>query len=145
MSITLSDSAAARVNTFLANRGKGFGLRLGVRTSGCSGMAYVLEFVDEPTPEDIVFEDKGVKVVVDGKSLQFLDGTQLDFVKEGLNEGFKFTNPNVKDECGCGGRLRVGFVLPDSPLSRRIAALRMLWITSPSLACLPVINSIPRR
>ena len=98
MSITLSDSAAARVNTFLANRGKGFGLRLGVRTSGCSGMAYVLEFVDEPTPEDIVFEDKGVKVVVDGKSLQFLDGTQLDFVKEGLNEGFKFTNPNVKDE-----------------------------------------------
>ena len=91
MSITLSDSAAARVNTFLANRGKGFGLRLGVRTSGCSGMAYVLEFVDEPTPEDIVFEDKGVKVVVDGKSLQFLDGTQLDFVKEGLNEGFKFT------------------------------------------------------
>ena len=100
MSITLSDSAAARVNTFLANRGKGFGLRLGVRTSGCSGMAYVL-------PEDIVFEDKGVKVVVDGKSLQFLDGTQLDFVKEGLNEGFKFTNPNVKDECGCGESFHV--------------------------------------
>ena len=97
MSITLSDSAAARVNTFLANRG----------TSGCSGMAYVLEFVDEPTPEDIVFEDKGVKVVVDGKSLQFLDGTQLDFVKEGLNEGFKFTNPNVKDECGCGESFHV--------------------------------------
>lgn len=87
MSISLSDSAAARVNTFLANRGKGFGLRLGVRTSGCSGMAYVLEFVDAPTEEDTVFEDKGVKVVVDGKSLQFLDGTQLDFVKEGLNEG----------------------------------------------------------
>ena len=83
------------------------GLRLGVRTSGCSGMAYVLEFVDEPTPEDIVFEDKGVKVVVDGKSLQFLDGTQLDFVKEGLNEGFKFTNPNVKDECGCGESFHV--------------------------------------
>ena len=80
MSITLSDSAAARVNTFLANRGKGFGLRLGVRTSGCSGMAYVL---------------------------QFLDGTQLDFVKEGLNEGFKFTNPNVKDECGCGESFHV--------------------------------------
>ena len=88
MSITLSDSAAARVNTFLANRGKGFGLRLGVRTSGCSGMAYVLEFVD-------------------GKSLQYLDGTQLDFVKEGLNEGFKFTNPNVKDECGCGESFHV--------------------------------------
>ncbi len=108
MSITLSDSAAARVNTFLANRGKGFGLRLGVRTSGCSGMAYVLEFVDEPpTDDDTVFEDKGVKVVVDGKSLQFLDGTQLDFVKEGLNEGFKFTNPNVKDECGCGESFNV--------------------------------------
>ena len=102
MSITLSDSAAARVSSFLANRGKGFGLRLGVRTSGCSGMAYVLEFVDEPASDDTVFEDKGVKVVVDGKSLQFLNGTQLDFVKEGLNEGFKFTNPNVKDECGCG-------------------------------------------
>lgn len=87
MSITLSDSAAARVSSFLANRGKGFGLRLGVRTSGCSGMAYVLEFVDEPASDDTVFEDKGVKVVVDGKSLQFLNGTQLDFVKEGLNEG----------------------------------------------------------
>lgn len=91
----------------LANRGKGFGLRLGVRTSGCSGMAYVLEFVDEPAAEDTVFEDKGVKVVIDGKSLQFLDGTQLDFVKEGLNEGFKFTNPNVKDECGCGESFHV--------------------------------------
>ena len=102
MSITLSDSAAARVNAFLANRGKGFGLRLGVRTSGCSGMAYVLEFVDEPAAEDT-----GVKVVIDGKSLQFLDGTQLDFVKEGLNEGFKFTNPNVKDECGCGESFNV--------------------------------------
>jgi len=101
MSITLSESAAARVNTFLTNRGKGFGLRLGVRTSGCSGMAYVLE------AEDTVFEDKGVKVVIDGKSLQFLDGTQLDFVKEGLNEGFKFTNPNVKDECGCGESFNV--------------------------------------
>lgn len=85
MSITPSDSAAARVNTF-HNRGKGFGLRLGVRT-WCSGMAYVLEFVDEPTPED-TFEDKGVKVVVDGKSLQFLDGTQLDFIKKALTKGF---------------------------------------------------------
>jgi len=88
MSITLSDSAAARVSSFLANRGKGFGLRLGVRTSGCSGMAYVLEFVDEPASDDTVFEDKGVK-------------------KEGLNEGFKFTNPNVKDECGCGESFHV--------------------------------------
>nr|CAB3504940.1 unnamed protein product [Digitaria exilis] len=93
MSITLSDSAAARVSSFLANRGKGFGLRLG--------------FVDEPASDDTVFEDKGVKVVVDGKSLQFLNGTQLDFVKEGLNEGFKFTNPNVKDECGCGESFHV--------------------------------------
>lgn len=105
--ITLSDSAAARVNAFLAHRGKGFGLRLGVRTSGCSGMAYVLEFVDQPQPDDRVFEDKGVKVVIDGKSLPFLSGTQLDFVKEGLNEGFKFTNPNVKDECGCGESFHV--------------------------------------
>ena len=101
MSITLSDSAAARVNTFLANRGKGFGLRLGVRTSGCSGMAYVLEFVDEPAAEDTVFEDKGVRVIVDGKSLAYLGGTELDFVKEGLNEGFKFNNPNMTSECGC--------------------------------------------
>lgn len=107
MAITLSDSAAARVNAFLSNRGKGYGLRLGVRTSGCSGMAYVLEFVDEPANDDIIFEDKGVRVVVDGKSLAFLDGTQLDFVKEGLNEGFKFTNPNVKDECGCGESFHV--------------------------------------
>ncbi|MDF7680205.1 iron-sulfur cluster assembly protein IscA [Enterobacteriaceae bacterium ESL0689] len=107
MSITLSDSAASRVNTFLTNRGKGFGLRLGVRTSGCSGMAYVLEFVDQPSAEDVVFEDKGVKIVVDSKSLPFLDGTQLDFVKEGLNEGFKFSNPNVKDQCGCGESFNV--------------------------------------
>lgn len=107
MSITLSDSAAARVNAFWRTAVKGFGLRTGVRTSGCSGMAYVLEFVDEPAAEDTVFEDKGVKVVIDGKSLQFLDGTQLDFVKEGLNEGFKFTNPNVKDECGCGESFNV--------------------------------------
>ena len=119
MSITLSDSAAARVNAFLANRGKGFGLRLGVRTSGCSGMAYVLEFVDEPAAEDTVFEDKGVKVVIDGKSLQFLDGTQLDFVKEGLNEGFKFTNPNVKDECGCGESFTYNRYSSTPPRSRR--------------------------
>ncbi|PKH21838.1 iron-sulfur cluster assembly protein IscA [Enterobacterales bacterium CwR94] len=107
MSISLSDSAAARVSQFLANRGKGFGLRLGVRTSGCSGMAYVLEFVDGPQPEDTVFEEKGVRVVIDGKSLVYLDGTELDFVKEGLNEGFKFNNPNIKDECGCGESFHV--------------------------------------
>ncbi|KMV72735.1 iron-sulfur cluster assembly protein, partial [bacteria symbiont BFo2 of Frankliniella occidentalis] len=85
MSISLSDSAAARVSAFLTNRGQGVGLRLAVRTSGCSGMAYVLEFVDELQPDDLVFEDKGVKVIVDGKSLVYLDGTELDFVKEGLN------------------------------------------------------------
>lgn len=107
MSISLSDNAALRVKTFLARRGKGFGLRLGVRTSGCSGMAYVLEFVDEPQSDDTVFEDKDVKVVIDGKSLVYLDGTELDFVKEGLNEGFRFNNPNVKEQCGCGESFHV--------------------------------------
>ncbi|WP_273852952.1 iron-sulfur cluster assembly protein IscA [Serratia bockelmannii] len=107
MSITMSDSAAQRVQAFLTNRGKGFGLRLGVRTSGCSGMAYVLEFVDEANDDDIVFEDKGIKVIIDGKSLVYLDGTELDFVKEGLNEGFKFNNPNVSSECGCGESFNV--------------------------------------
>ncbi|UCQ56989.1 iron-sulfur cluster assembly protein IscA [Edwardsiella piscicida] len=107
MSITMSDSAAKRVQTFLTNRGKGLGLRLGVKTSGCSGMAYVLEFVDVLNEDDVVFEDKGVKVIVDGKSLVYLDGTELDFVKEGLNEGFKFNNPNVKNECGRGESFNV--------------------------------------
>ncbi|HGP0573844.1 TPA: iron-sulfur cluster assembly protein IscA [Serratia marcescens] len=107
MSITMSDSAAQRVQAFLTNRGKGLGLRLGVRTSGCSGMAYVLEFVDEAKDDDIVFEDKGIKVIIDGKSLVYLDGTELDFVKEGLNEGFKFNNPNVSSECGCGESFNV--------------------------------------
>ncbi len=102
MAITLTETAAARVKEFLASRGKGIGLRLGVRTTGCSGMAYVLEFADEVEPEDKVFESKGVKVVVDPKSLLYLDGTELDYGKEGLNEGFKFNNPNVKDTCGCG-------------------------------------------
>lgn len=107
MSITMSDSAAQRVQAFMNNRGKGLGLRLGVRTSGCSGMAYVLEFVDAMNDDDIVFENKGVKVIIDGKSLVYLDGTELDFVKEGLNEGFKFNNPNVSSECGCGESFNV--------------------------------------
>lgn len=107
MGITLTESAANRVKTFLANRGKGIGLRLGIKTSGCSGLAYVLEFVDTLNEEDQVFETHGVKVIVDTKSLVYLDGTQLDFVKEGLNEGFKFSNPNVKDECGCGESFNV--------------------------------------
>jgi iron-sulfur cluster assembly protein len=102
MAITMTDAAAERVRGFLDQRGKGIGLRLGVRTSGCSGMAYVLEFVDDAEDSDIVFEDHGVKVIVDRKSLVYLDGTELDFAREGLNEGFKFNNPNVKDECGCG-------------------------------------------
>ncbi|WP_211198059.1 iron-sulfur cluster assembly protein IscA [Permianibacter fluminis] len=99
----LSDSAADRVRKFLANRGKGFGVRLGVKTTGCSGLSYVLEFVDGINEEeDAVFNDKGVNVIIDKKSLVYLDGTELDFVREGLNEGFKFNNPNVKGECGCG-------------------------------------------
>ena len=102
MAVTLTEAAAARVQKFLASRGKGIGLRLGVKTSGCSGMAYALEFVDEAGPEDTIFESHGVKVLVDPKSLAYLDGTELDFAKEGLNEGFKFHNPNVKGECGCG-------------------------------------------
>jgi iron-sulfur cluster assembly protein len=107
MSVSISDSAAQRVQSFLLNRGRGIGLRLGVKTSGCSGMAYVLEFVDNLNDDDIVFEDKGVKVIIDGKSLIYLNGTELDFVKEGLNEGFKFNNPNSKNECGCGESFHV--------------------------------------
>jgi iron-sulfur cluster assembly protein len=100
--ITLTESAAARVNKFIANRGKGLGLRLGVKTNGCSGMAYVMEFVDELQAEDTVFETLGVKVIVDPKALVYLDGTEVDYAREGLNEGFKFINPNEKARCGCG-------------------------------------------
>ena len=107
MAITLTDAAANRVQTFLESRGNGLGVRLGVKTSGCSGLAYVLEFVDELEDGDEVFEDHGVKVIIDKKSLVYLDGTELDYGKEGLNEGFKFNNPNVKDECGCGERFKV--------------------------------------
>ncbi|MBN6081314.1 iron-sulfur cluster assembly protein IscA [Aggregatibacter actinomycetemcomitans] len=107
MSITLTESAADRVRTFLAKRGKGIGLRLGIKTSGCSGLSYMLEFVDTLNEDDQVFEQHGVRVIVDTKSLVYLNGTQLDFAKEGLNEGFKFTNPNVKDECGCGESFNV--------------------------------------
>ncbi|WGE57573.1 iron-sulfur cluster assembly protein IscA [Actinobacillus equuli] len=107
MAITLTETAANRVRTFLENRGKGIGLRLGVKTSGCSGLAYVLEFVDVLNEDDRVFEQHGVKVIVDEKSLAYLDGTELDFVKEGLNEGFKYNNPNVKDSCGCGESFNV--------------------------------------
>ena len=107
MAVSLTENAASHVQGSLAKRGKGVGLRLGVRTSGCSGLAYRLEFADKVDSEDIEFESHGVKVVVDRKSLAFLDGTELDFGKEGLNEGFKFNNPNVKDECGCGESFNV--------------------------------------
>jgi iron-sulfur cluster assembly protein len=107
MSITVTENAAKRVTSFLSNRGKGVGVRLGVRTSGCSGMAYVLEFADEVAEEDVVFEDRGVKVIIDPKSLVYLDGTELDYGKEGLNEGFRFNNPNVKNMCGCGESFNV--------------------------------------
>ena len=102
MAITLTDSAAERVKSFLENRGSGVGLRLGVKTMGCSGMGYVLEFVDEINIDDEVFENNGVKIIVDKKSLVYLDGTELDFGKDGLNEGFLFNNPKEKDQCGCG-------------------------------------------
>lgn len=107
MAVTLSETAASRVKTFLDNRGKGIGLRLGVKTTGCSGMAYVLEFVDDLNEEDHVFESHGVKVIIDTKSMVDPDGTQLDYKKEGLNEGFEFNNPNVKSECGCGESFNV--------------------------------------
>ncbi|PSU32021.1 iron-sulfur cluster assembly protein IscA [Photobacterium lutimaris] len=107
MAITITEAAASRVASFLENRGKGIGLRLGVRTSGCSGMAYVLEFVDQLDEGDQIFEDKGVKIIIDAKSMVYLDGTELDFAKEGLNEGFQFNNPNVSSECGCGESFNV--------------------------------------
>ncbi|MFT4928454.1 MAG: iron-sulfur cluster assembly protein [Phenylobacterium sp.] len=102
MAITMTPAAAERVSAFLSNRGKGIGLRVGIKTTGCSGMAYVLEFVDDLNEDDTSFEIDDVTLVVDAKSLTFIDGTQLDFQKEGLNEGFKFNNPKVKGECGCG-------------------------------------------
>ncbi len=102
MAITTTLAAAKHIANALTNRGKGIGIRLGVRTTGCSGMAYVLEFVDETDKNDLIFDTNGVKIIVDPKSLIYIDGTQLDFVREGLNEGFKFNNPNVRGECGCG-------------------------------------------
>lgn len=107
MALTMTPAAATHVSNFLSNRGKGFGIRLGVKTSGCSGMAYVLEFVDDIATDDQVFDCNGVNLVVDEKSLTYLDGTELDFVKEGLNEGFVFNNPNIKGECGCGESFNV--------------------------------------
>lgn len=107
MSVSLSEAAARHVTRYLTKRGKGVGVRLGVKTTGCSGLAYTLEYVDEPGPEDVVFEDRGVKVLVDPKSMAYINGTQLDYVREGLNEGFRFNNPNERDRCGCGESFRV--------------------------------------
>ncbi len=102
MAITLTEKAARHISRYIERRGKGIGLRFGVRTTGCSGMAYKLEYVDESNADDQVFESHGVKLFVDPKSLPYIDGTELDFAREGLNEGFQFNNPNVKNECGCG-------------------------------------------
>jgi iron-sulfur cluster assembly protein len=102
MAVSLTESAVARVKSYLAKRGHGIGLRVGVRKTGCSGYAYVIDYADAVEDKDVVFEDRGIKVVVDPKSLELIDGTEVDFVKDGLNEAFKFRNPNVKGECGCG-------------------------------------------
>ncbi len=107
MAITMTEAARSHVNRHIANRGKGLGIRVGVKTTGCSGLSYVLEFVDRLEEDDKVYEQDGFKLVVDPKSLVYLDGTELDFVKEGLNEGFQFNNPNVKNECGCGESFHV--------------------------------------
>jgi iron-sulfur cluster assembly protein len=102
MSISLTSAAADRVRSFLGRRGRGVGLRLAVQKTGCSGFAYVVNYADEVGADDVVFEDQGVKVIVDRASLGYIDGTEIDFVKQGLNEAFRFRNPNVKGECGCG-------------------------------------------
>ena len=107
MAITMTEAAARHVNRSLTKRGKGLGVRLGVKTTGCSGLAYKLEYVDDAEPEDVVFEQHGVKVLVDPKSLSYIDGTELDYVREGLNEGFKFNNPRERDRCGCDESFRV--------------------------------------
>jgi iron-sulfur cluster assembly protein len=105
--VSLTEAAARHINRYLGRRGKGVGVRLGVKTTGCSGLAYKIEFADEIAPEDIVFENLGVKILVDPKSLPYIDGTELDFAREGLNEGFKFNNPKERDRCGCGESFRV--------------------------------------
>lgn len=102
MAITLTDNAADRVRSFLAKRGTGIGLRLGIKKTGCSGYAYVVNYADEIGAEDVVFDTSDVKIIVDRKSLELIDGTEVDYVREGLNEAFKFRNPNASGECGCG-------------------------------------------
>lgn len=107
MAISLTNSAAERVKSYIDKRGHGVGLRVGVRKTGCSGYAYVIDYADAVGADDTVFEDGGVKVIVDAKSLELIDGTEVDFVRDGLNEAFKFRNPNVKGECGCGESFNV--------------------------------------
>jgi len=107
MGVTLTAAAAKHVKNFIAKRGKGVGLRIGVRTSGCSGMAYKLEFADELVEDDLQFVSHDVTLLVDAKSLPYIEGMELDYTREGLNEGFKFNNPNVKNECGCGESFQV--------------------------------------
>jgi iron-sulfur cluster assembly protein len=107
MAVTMTQRAAQHVAGFLEKRGKGIGLRLGVRTTGCSGMAYKLEYADAPQPEDQTFTSHGVTILVDPKSLAYIDGTELDFVREGLNVGFRFNNPHEKNRCGCGESFNV--------------------------------------
>ncbi|MGI9223865.1 MAG: HesB/IscA family protein [Woeseiaceae bacterium] len=107
MAISLTESAASRVRSYLATRGKGVGLRLGVTKTGCSGYSYVINYADDIAENDLVFEDKGVTLVVDPEALPLIDGTEVDFVKSGLNEAFSFKNPNISGECGCGESFNV--------------------------------------
>jgi iron-sulfur cluster assembly protein len=102
MAISLTEPAAERVRNYLVNRGSGIGLRVGITTTGCNGFAYVINYADELNDDDVVFEERGIKVIVDRESLKLIDGTEVDFIKEGLNEAFRFRNPNVTGECGCG-------------------------------------------
>ena len=107
MAISLTENAAQQVRRALAKRGKGVGLRLGVKKTGCSGWAYKVEYADQIDTQDLRFETNGITVVVDPKSLPFIDGTEVDFRRKGLNEAFEFTNPNIKDQCGCGESFNV--------------------------------------
>ena len=105
--ITVTSIASKKINDNIARRGKGIGIRVGVRTTGCSGLAYVLEYVDSKNPEDTVSEQDGFVIVVDPKSQAYLEGLEIDYVRQGLNEGFEFNNPLEKDRCGCGESFRI--------------------------------------
>lgn len=105
--ITVTSTAAEKIQQQLARRGRGLGIRVGVKTTGCSGLAYVIEYVDQPSSEDLSFVSHNIRVFVDPKSLPYLEGIEMDWVKNGLNEGFDFKNPNEKDRCGCGESFRI--------------------------------------